>query len=241
MPPTPDPLRIIGIYGKKHHGKDTVARMLAQQLWTPTNYEVVRVAFADHLKFIAMMTWGLTFEQVYDEKYKEVVDPAWGLTPRQILQRLGTDVARGIHKETWVRRLTTAIQQDHADRWELPRRHLGPKLDLMIPDFRNKCFKRVDRRTHPIWVVTDVRFPNEWTALATLGAPILRVVADQRVPSTDTHESETALDGADLTPAAVLDNNGSLTDLKERLRAVLPDLHRRVYHDHSHTFTQIRG
>lgn len=78
-------VRIIAFHGPKLSGKNTGAKALAQGK---------ELAFADALKSAAMHLFNLTYEQCYDERLKEVVDERWGMTPRQILQILGTDCIR---------------------------------------------------------------------------------------------------------------------------------------------------
>lgn len=104
--------RILGLAGRKGSGKDTAAAAL---LGAP--YNAIRVAFADKVKEIARDLYGLTEAQLFGD-LKEVRDPRYGLTPRFILQRLGTEVARSIYPDTWVRYLMEV---------EIPRRvpHLG--------------------------------------------------------------------------------------------------------------------
>ena len=59
------------------------------------------------------------------------------------------------------------------------------------------------------WLISDVRFPNEADAIKDLGGMVIRV---NRNGAIDPHPSETALDTYDFD--YVLDNNGTLKDLK---------------------------
>lgn len=93
---------LIGIRGEKGHGKDALATALIERL--PGT--VRRLAFADALKRTAMDLYGLSIKQCYGTLAdKETTDPRWGLSPREILQRLGTEVGRSVHPETWTRKL----------------------------------------------------------------------------------------------------------------------------------------
>lgn len=101
---------IVAIVGSRGVGKDTVGKILVEK------HGFTRIAFADKVKEIAMDLYGLALAQVHGTiEQKETVDPRWGLTPRFILQRLGTDVARNVHPETWIRYVMRQIasRPDH--------------------------------------------------------------------------------------------------------------------------------
>lgn len=87
--------RLIGFAGRSGHGKDTAGSVLVAHGWQ-------RVAFADPLKAIVADLWDMTHDQMHGVG-REVIDPRWGLTPREILQRFGA-AARDVHPDTWVRR-----------------------------------------------------------------------------------------------------------------------------------------
>lgn len=67
-------------------------------------------------------------------------------------------------------------------------------------------------------VISDVRFPNEADAIRALGGLVVRVERPGMGPVND-HESEVALDHYDFD--AVIDNDGSIVDLANKLEAVL--------------------
>jgi hypothetical protein len=67
-------------------------------------------------------------------------------------------------------------------------------------------------------VVTDCRYPNEAKALQARGFLLVRLLRPG-LESTDTHESETALD--DFHTDATLVNDGTPDDLREQLRALV--------------------
>lgn len=54
-------------------------------------------------------------------------------------------------------------------------------------------YKPIFDDVFPTWIITDVRFPNEVEAIKKRGGIVVRINRPS-VPSTDTHESETALD-----------------------------------------------
>ena len=87
---------IIGLCGRAGSGKSSVARFLVEK------YKAKRVAFADPLKKIAMDLWGFSPEQVYGEAdVKETVDPRWGISPREAMQRLGQSARDHLSNDIW--------------------------------------------------------------------------------------------------------------------------------------------
>lgn len=98
---------IIGIVGRKRHGKDTVGAYLEDD----HGFHVT--AFALPLKRACRDIFGLSAEQVYGDQ-KEEVDPRWKLTPRFILQKFGTEVGRAIHPQTWIKATLDRAEGDVA-------------------------------------------------------------------------------------------------------------------------------
>lgn len=88
---------IVGLGFKARSGKDTVGDYLVGE------YGFTKIAFADALKEGCMAMFGLTYEQCYGST-KEVVDSFWGVTPRFILQKVGTECMRQqFDPDIWVK------------------------------------------------------------------------------------------------------------------------------------------
>jgi len=80
-------VKIVGISGKKRSGKDHMADRLVEE----HGYE--KFSLADPIKEAAKEIFGFTEEQVNGDR-KEEEDEYWGLSPRQVLQEMGTDMFR---------------------------------------------------------------------------------------------------------------------------------------------------
>jgi len=80
---------IIGITGKKHHGKDTLGKILVDK------YNYKKMAFADNLKEACRIIFGLSDEQLYGDM-KETNDEFWKTSPRNLFQYIGTDMFRNM-------------------------------------------------------------------------------------------------------------------------------------------------
>ena len=88
---------IIGLGYQARAGKDTVAAHLVN------NYSFIQESFAYPLKeHIGRQICGFNDKQLYGA-WKETIDPEWGMTPRQMLQLIGTDALRKVvHDSFWV-------------------------------------------------------------------------------------------------------------------------------------------
>ena len=197
---------IISISGKIGSGKDTVADII-QSIDISRKWEVKK--WAGKLKQVATLLTGIPMEKWEDQEFKKTeLGPEWGMTVRDLLQKLGTDAMRnGLHENTWVNALmseylattiTTGINE--WDYWE---------EDVL-----------------PNWIVTDTRFPNEVKAIKEKGGILIKIERDTSNTIGTGHISETALD--DYTEwDYVIDNNGSLLDLRMKIKDIF--LERRLF------------
>ncbi len=108
---------LLGICGKSGAGKDTIAAHLRER------HGFRRVAVADRLKRLTVLAFDLSEDQLWGSG-RDAPDPRFGLTPREIYQRMG-DALRAIHPETLVRG------------WLADARvHLDQGLPVVSPDIR---------------------------------------------------------------------------------------------------------
>ena len=113
---------IIGIAGFQGSGKDTIADYLCNI------YGFKRDSFAATLKDAVAAVFGWDRELLEgrtreSRAWRETVDPWWAnrldmpnLTPRLVLQRWGTEVARkSWHDDTWIASLENKLNRAHND------------------------------------------------------------------------------------------------------------------------------
>lgn len=147
---------IVGIAGKKNSGKTTVASELMRY------HGYTERAFADPLKEACMAIFHLNHEQMYGDQ-KEVEDPRLGVTPRHVLQFVGTNMFRNT-KIPGLRVDSTRLWVWNFKQW-YAKQPAGTRV-----------------------VLSDVRFEEEADAINALGGIVIRI--DRIGCDGDQHESE---------------------------------------------------
>lgn len=179
-------LMLIGLTGLKGSGKSEVARILCRE------HGFVELAFAEPLKHGVMHMFGLAPQQVFGSFHeKEAPDAYWGVSPRELMQVVGTELMRE----------------------ELPR-HLPRMRDVWIRTLGKRLASLPDARV----VVSDVRFPDEVDFLRAHGGVIWDVVRAHDTGVT-AHKSECLGEDASFQPDVHIGNHGSLEDLVHQVRA----------------------
>lgn len=175
---------VIGITGRKRSGKDTVGKYLIDE------YGFVRVAYADALKEACKIIFGFSDEQVYGDDLKEINDEYWNHSPREILQKVGTELFR--------ERLPQICSNISNDIWIR-------SVDRQIQNLR--------KQGHTRFVITDVRFPNELDFIAKYKGRSWKVERPSIIidPSIPVHASEAMID--EFKCDVVFVNDQSLEDL----------------------------
>ena len=137
----------------------------------------------------------LDYYNDYHHRTVEIIETKVNLTPRLLLQLLGTECGRNIlHPNVWVN--ATLNNYDYIQRW----------IDVGGKEY------------YPNWIITDMRFLNEMEAVKKKGGITIRVNRNLE-ESKDQHESETELDNAEFN--YVIDNNGTIEELIEKVREIL--------------------
>ena len=193
---------IIGIAGFQGSGKDTIADYL-QNI-----YGFKRDSFAATLKDAVAAVFGwdrdlLEGRTTESRAWREQVDPWWanrlnmpGLTPRLVLQKWGTEVARkSWHDDTWIASLENKLSRAHND--------------IVITDVRFPNEIQAVRNAGGI-VIRVVRGDEPmWYSIAKR-ANKGDMTAQQQLKDFNIHPSETAWIGTDFD--AVIDNNADGLD-----------------------------
>lgn len=163
---------LLGLLARSGHGKTTVARHLGATLGAETR------SLAGPLKRAVQKVFGFSHAQVWGtQAEKEAVDPRYGVSPRWLLQRLGTE----------------GLRQEFGD---------DIHLRALLAGLRREEAARPAGSPPRLYVVDDVRFPNDARFVAAGGegfrGAVLKIVATDVAGTArlgaEAHASEAAID-----------------------------------------------
>jgi hypothetical protein len=177
---------IIAIAGYKRSGKDSIADYLVE------SHNFTRYAFADPMYEMVKIMFDWDENRVRQEK--EVVDPRWGISPRQALQSIGTEWAQ------W-----TLMRQFSSFKDVTGRKVWVNRFRIW---YNNEQFHHDMKQINV--VIPDLRFPHEAEVLDEMGAILWRVIRPD-LEKTDSHESERYCD--ELEVNYEITNDGTLEEL----------------------------
>lgn len=146
---TPD---LVAFCGGKGHGKSTAVQVLLDAGYTPVN-------FADPLKAACAIIFGLTAEEMEDEVIKEKPLDRWPyLSPRQIMQHVGTDLFRNWLPETWTRAYDRVVDEVLADGGKVATSDV--RFNNEVPSVKKKRRRKDGRASTSLFIrVTNPRKP----------------------------------------------------------------------------------
>ena len=195
---------LIGIHGRAHTGKDTVASYLEHE---KSNFWIE--SFAAPLKAAASAAFGIPLEHFSSPATKEVKDPYWQVSPRQIAQFLGTECFR-----EQLSKLILAVGNDF---W-IQRMHgrLIGEIDYEYPTYS----------AYDTVVIPDVRFQNEYDYIISKGGIIIHLTR-KAIPDTvgiPGHQSEQPINLHYKERTYRCENNGTYLELYESIDSILSSL-----------------
>lgn len=156
---------IIGLCGPAGAGKSTVAKYLVER------HAYEEATFAGPLKKMVGNLFGLSEEQLYGEQ-KEIIDPRYHVTPRQLLQVIGTDLFRDVLPQ---RLPSLQFGMTHSSIW----------IGLLCQDVQK--MRESDRRV----VISDIRFANEMEVVQKMGGMACYIQRpEEDLTQTTSHVSE---------------------------------------------------
>ena len=153
---------LIGFSGKKGSGKSYFADYLVN------NKLFIKLSFASPLKEITKILFNLSDEDVKDPIKKELINPKFNASPRELMQWLGTDIMR-----------------------EEFNKKFNYSGSIWIDSVKDKVKTLLDNNKDV--VIDDVRFQNEVDMIHSLGGIVINLRNDldnTLTNSTSTHSSE---------------------------------------------------
>ena len=181
----------VGVCGFKGSGKDTLADYLVK------NNGFIKYNFADPVKDISKILFNLSDEQLNGNE-KEIIDHRWGLSPRTIFQRLGTEFGQYKIYDLFP---------------ELKKKIENRKLWLTI--FEHFLNNNKDKKI----VVADVRFKHEIEFLKKHHFNIIKINRDGT--KKDLHISENEIKQCDRYIDFTINNNSSKKELFNTLDEII--------------------
>lgn len=237
-------VNLIGISGRLASGKDTVAAIIRDLTrpeiegyitfvngeWKPalggSDWRIRKYAYK--LKQIASILTGIPIEKFEDQEFKKsYLGPEWdkwtvgyndkygsekkhfgsGKEANEFIDKLGEEGGYFIYGNDHERLTVRSFLQKLGTESVRNGLHHNTWINALFADFTE------DSK----WIITDVRYPNEYEAIKQRGGVMIRVNRGEQ--SKDAHISETALD--DFKFDYTINNNGSLDELKENVSEVL--------------------
>ena len=153
---------LIGFSGKKGSGKSYFADYLVN------NKLFIKLSFASPLKEITKILFNLSDEDVKDPIKKELINPKFNASPRELMQWLGTDIMR-----------------------EEFNKKFNYSGSIWIDSVKDNVKTLIDNNKDV--VIDDVRFQNEVDMIHSLGGIVINLHNDLDNTlnnSTSTHSSE---------------------------------------------------
>lgn len=180
--------RVIALCGARRTGKDTIANYISSTL----GYEHIKITAP--LKAICKTLFHFTDEQL-ETDIKEHIDERWGVSPRQAMQFLGTEIFQykiqellpQVERKFWINSLVTHI--------------------LSNPEKK--------------YVISDLRFIHEFEELKSSIDNVFTIkIVSNRVCSntTDTHSSE--CEYKSIQEDILVINNGTKEELYKKIGTI---------------------
>ena len=183
---------IVGVIGKKRSGKDTIAEYLVEK------HGFIRMSFADPMKIACKHIFYMTDEQMWGYG-KEVIDPRYGVTPRKILQVMGTEMFQyDIYK------------------------HI-PELKEKVPPrtlWVYRLMMEYEKIKNLKVVISDVRFQHEAEEILKVGGLLIKVIRPKFGFEEDNHASEKEIDDIHCYDTLMF-NNGTIEELQVKIDDLL--------------------
>jgi hypothetical protein len=200
---------IIGINGRINHGKDEVAKIIQYLTFINSRKEFNNYCTYDHFKdsSLTMMSFWQVKKMAY--KLKQIASILLNIPVAKFEDRDFKDIQLPVEWDymtirTFLQKLGTEAMREglHQNTWA------------------NAFWSDYDEYNDH-WLITDIRFPNEYESVKDRNGIVIKVVRDIEIPKHE-HESETALDSYRFD--YVIDNSKDINHLISEVETLLKDL-----------------
>jgi len=180
--------QVIGVCGKRRSGKDIISNYICSHY----NYDNKKIS--DDLKNVIKILFGFTDSQLETDE-KDIIDPLWGIAPRQTMQFFGTEI------------MQFKIQE------------LFPEIErkFWIKSFINK---NIINNPQKRIIISDLRFLHEYEELKKYNAIIIKVERNinNNNHTIDEHVSEK--EHLQIPADIIIQNDGTIEDLYKKLKGL---------------------
>jgi hypothetical protein len=187
------PVRIIALTGKKGCGKSVASDHISKL------YNSHKLSFSTPLKKAISEIFNFRNNECFDSDKKELVDSRWGVSPRELMQKIGTDIFRDRMKE-----VCPNMIMPYDTIWI-------SNMYFNIREIEN--IYKYSIYKYNTYIIDDCRFEDEYNFIKNLGGYVVRINKTDRIYSkNDDHSSEKGC-SFDFE----IDNNGTIEELKIRI------------------------
>lgn len=199
-------MKLVGVIGQKNAGKSTIASILVEQF----GYQ--EFAFADPLKQIIEILFCLDCSYVNDQQLKEQMIEELRVSPRRLMQQIGTDLFR--------EKLEQVLPELELQGYTLWIWNMKKRIE-------NYCKTMESLGKEVKIVISDIRFEDEQNFVNLIDGSILIEVIRTSNSQTDTnnqidhHKSEHLSIKTGSMTKNIITNDGSLEELEEKVQTII--------------------
>lgn len=188
--------KVIALTGPKGSGKDTVGELIKKYFNTSPMFRAQTIAFADPIKTVVRDLFVFETNREYDDFKRTTVNFS---LPKQVTRDMQLYQVEG--------------------------RHLVREIGMLMRRYDEKQFTnyvvgQINLEPNCVWIVTDMRFDNEWLVLKQMGAKIINIKRPNY--EYDGHITERGF--SDSLVDYHLMNDGDLSYLKTRVESVMDNI-----------------
>ena len=182
-------MNYIALCGNKQSGKDTIADYLIEK------HGFIKYSFAEPVKKISKVLFSLSDNQL-NGNYKEIKDERWNLSPREIMQRLGTEFG-----QYYIYKLFPELKGKIKEK------------ELWLEPFKSFLEQNKGKKI----VIADLRFKHEYEFLKSYLFNIIKVERNTNLVDLHPSENEFKYFKSDF----IINNNKSKIELYNKIDTII--------------------
>lgn len=178
---------LIGLHGKPRVGKDTLAAHLIKK------FSLLRYGPSVRVKMTTAAMFDFPVEYLDDDNMKDQMDPFWGMTYRQMAQKVGKESSRDVFgDDIWMRHVEKKLKE------------LGTVIDGIPVGQMMYHAKGL--------ILADVRYESEINWIKNYGGDVIFIIRNNAPKSSDTGHIVDAGLPTDLADI-LINNDGTKEEL----------------------------